>query len=227
VRDQVFFYFSNGDAPRTDDTAAMATVLTWSPFLLAAAAAAVAIPFAILAFPGAGALRAAYSSQPPWLPWLLMIAPAALVAAGFLRLMGPWRRGGLGTIASVARSNVPIWLVLGGTAANLGLGSLTGWGAHGIVIMHVVTWYVFILAQFARRGAATKPSHWTWRWLRDTPTGFKTLHVGSVAVLVAAGAVWAYGFRNTPDLTAFRLLLDGDLFRYWTIMHVTVSFGSR
>lgn len=226
LRDQVFFYFSNGDAPEAGDPPGLARVLGWCPFLVTGALAAVAIPAVLLGLPVGGPLRPQVSSFPAWFLWPLAVLPAPLVTIVAMRLSRVWRRGGFGTVSGFVRANRPILLVFAATALNLLLGAFLGWGAHGIVIMHVVTWYVFIMTQFARRPPAARPPR-GWRWVRDTPTGFNLLHVGSVLLLIAAGAVWAYGFRNDPSLTPLWVLLNGDNFRYWTILHVTVSFGSR
>jgi len=226
LRDQAYFYFSYGEAPPTRDPRGLATVLTWCPFLLTGVLAAVVVPVVLFGFPESRPIGRALAGLPAWFRWPLAVLPAPLVAFASFRLEGPWRRSAQGGISEFIRANRPILLVFGATALNLLLGAFLGWGAHGVVIMHVVTWYVFILAQFARR-PATDPPPRGWRWLRETPAGFNLVHVGLVLALVAAGVVWAYGFRNDPEMRPFWVLLDGDNFRYWTILHVTVSFASR
>ncbi|HEY6066470.1 MAG TPA: hypothetical protein VIY96_09955, partial [Thermoanaerobaculia bacterium] len=105
---------------------------------------------------------------------------------------------------------------------------LTVGRAHSIVILHVAAWYVFSLRMLRRPGQAVPPPRrLNWAWMRSTPAGFNLLHVGSAALLVVAGLVWAFGLRNDPGALPFRLLLDRDNFAYWTIIHVTVSLAPR
>ncbi len=66
-----------------------------------------------------------------------------------------------------------------------------------------------------------------WSALRNTTAGFRLLHLGSAAVLILVGLVWAYGFNNDPKIVPLELLFNPDNFRFWTILHVTVSFSSR
>ena len=64
-------------------------------------------------------------------------------------------------------------------------------------------------------------------WVRTTQTGFQTLHLGLLVVLMAIGVVWAYAFHNDAAHHAMWVLVSRDAFPYWTIMHVTVSFTPR
>jgi hypothetical protein len=115
----------------------------------------------------------------------------------------------------------PIMVVLIGTTVLLTASVLLGWQGHAIVITHVASWYVFVtVALRKRRRDGTAPSGW-----RDDPRAFQFIHLGGVAILLALGAVWAYGFRNAPDHRVLSTLLGANNFYYWTIAHVTVSFS--
>ena len=101
---------------------------------------------------------------------------------------------------------------------------ITG-NAHLIVLMHVVTWYVFAGSQYRQRsevGASVTAG--SWRWMRSTSRGFSALHIGVAAVIIAAAAVWAYQFRTDASHRILHLFLARGSFAYWTIVHVTLSW---
>jgi hypothetical protein len=99
--------------------------------------------------------------------------------------------------------------------------------AQVIVILHVVGWYVFTIRRLRERRPAATPPAWTWGWFRGTATGFRTLHLGLVAILLVTAIVWAKGFGSDPSILPVRLFLDQDFFAGWTLLHVTVSFRPR
>jgi hypothetical protein len=221
-RDQVFFYFSNGDAPAAPDRKGLGALLFRTPFLVLAVLVA-----GVAALMASGALDiawlgAAIAAWPPAARWALGLLPAAGAALLISRYRELWRRENLGKVGDFARANRPILAVL--AAALLILIAQKGFA---IVTLHVTCWYIFALHQLRKRPATPAPKRFSWSWLRATPAGFNVLHIGSVVLLVAVGAVWAYGFRNDPTIAPLRILLDPASFQYWTIVHVTASFSGR
>jgi hypothetical protein len=221
-RDQVFFYFTNGDAPATRDRKGLSDLLVQAPFLVLMvllATAAALLATGALNIPW---LNAPFVAWPRWERWALGLIPACGAAILAWRYGTLWRREKPGRFADFARSNRPILLVLG--AAVLILLAQKGFA---IVTLHVTCWYVFALGQIRRNAPAAAPRAFSWRWLRGTPAGFNLLHIGSAAALILVGGIWAYGFGNDSSIAPLRILLDPDSFSYWTIVHVTASLGAR
>ena len=219
-RDQVFFYFSNGDAPPTADRKGLTDLLFRTPFLVLAVLVA-----AVAALLASGAVGIA------WLDAMLPASPGPRLALGILpaaaaaffawRYRRLWQRENLGRVTDFARANRPILVVFAGALA-----ILLGQKGFAIVTLHVACWYVFALHQLRKR-PASPVRRFSWSWLRATPQGFNLLHVGLAALLVAGGTVWAYVFRNDPSIAPMRVLLAPVSFQYWTIVHVTASFAGR
>lgn len=221
-RDQVFFYFTNGDAPAAGDRKGLAELLFRTPFLvlgllLAGAAALLASGAVSIEW-----LGSAFSGSTPAMRLALGVVPAALAALLLWRYGSLWRRENPGRVGDFARANRPILAVF--AAAILILLAQKGFT---IVTLHVTCWYVFALHQLKKRPASPAPPRFSWSWLRATPAGFNVVHIGAAALLVAGGAVYAYAFRNDPAIAPLRVLLAPESFPYWTIVHVTASFTGR
>jgi hypothetical protein len=60
-----------------------------------------------------------------------------------------------------------------------------------------------------------------WSWLRSSPTGFLTLHLGATAL-----ALFLFGLRtHVWDRTGFVCdLVSKTWFPYWSIMHIAMAF---
>ena len=223
-RDQVFFCEANGDAPPSVRTPDAREALFLAGFFPVAAIAA-----ALAALNAAGLVGGSLGegTLPPFLRGAFLLLPVAVVLAA-LKLRSLLRRGSLGSYASLVRANGPLARIY---ALNLGVLlaglALTG-QMYAIVVLHVTGWYVFTWRQLRERSAprpAPRPPGWV--WMRSSPAGFTFLHAGLVVLCVAAGVVWAYGFRNEASLPVFAAVLGQAAFPLWTIAHVTVSFGSR
>lgn len=224
-RDQVFFYFANGDAAAGPAGDRLVSLLTRTPLALLAGAVALIVSAAALGAPGTAVLQPLLAPLPPPLRLALGVVPPAMVAVAAAETARGWRRAGYRRIGEILRPHRPVAVVFLGTIAVLVAGHFLGWKAHSIVILHVAAWYVFTTRQLARRRSDPRPTGW--RALRDTRWGFNVLHIGSAGLLVVAGVVWAYGFRNDAAIVPFAALLDIRNFPYWTILHVTASFGGR
>ena len=226
-RDEVFFYFVNGDGPAAARGTPTEAALVRVPLILAGAIVAV-LTLAIDMFgEGTSWIREEVEALPEAVRWSLGAGPSVVVLVAALVFVRRWRRAGLGSLRAFVRAHAPILRVFAASFTILAVGFALGWRAHTIVLLHVAAWFVFSVRQLQKRPVKPRPAPGTWSWLRATPIGFTVLHAGLAAVLLAAAAVWAYAFRHDPRLLAFRLFLDQKSFAYWTIVHVSVSFMPR
>ncbi|MGH9364112.1 MAG: hypothetical protein ACRD1B_02445 [Thermoanaerobaculia bacterium] len=227
-RDEVFFYFANGDGPASGRGTALEWVLVRLPLLLTAAiGAALAFGAALLGLGGEW-VQARAEGLPDLLRWALGIAPALGVAYGLLSLRRRWREAGLGAPGPFLRAHAPILRVFAASFVLMGVGVLLGLRSHTIILLHVSAWYVFSVRLLRKHPvSAPLPAPSSWSWMRSTPRGFTFLHAGLAVLMMVAAGVWAYGFRQDPSLLGFRIFLDSKSFAYWTIVHVSVSFSSR
>jgi hypothetical protein len=225
-RDEAMFYGAYGDAPAEAPSRSRWKDVYVAPLLVLGLIAAVFVAGA--AFRIGGARRytdAAFGSTPEPVRWALGLVPAAAVAvAAFL-----WKRrydathpGGTGAFL---RANRPIFFVFVGIFVVLLADIVVTGRVYAIVTLHVTVWYVFVLHQLRSRPPPEPPPRpFTWAWARTTPAGFNFVHLSVAALVIGAGALWAYGFRNDPGQDALRVLLSREAFPYWTVMHVTLSF---
>jgi hypothetical protein len=225
VRDALFFYRVNGDAPGPRGAPGQQELWPWAALLLAG----IVVTFAVGLLAGARARRVSVTGA--LLPAHVAIAVVmlavgvAVAVAAIRRLMARPLGGWRDTLAE----HRPLIVVLGGLYLVLMGGfALTG-RAYAVVAVHVMVWFVFALR---RTGTAARRPHppprpFTWRWMRDTRAGFATLHGGVLAAVIAGAGVWAFGFANAPEPAIFGLILSRESFPYWTIMHVTLSWMPR
>lgn len=226
-RDQVFFYFTNNDAPGAGDRQALGSVLFWTPFLAVSLLAVVGVGSMVLGVPGTEEAASSLGDLPPSWRWPAIAVPALLAVIAGLRIRQHAARAGIRSLAAHLRAHRPIHLVFAGSLSILLVSVALGWRGDAIVILHVTTWYVFSLRQISHRsGGAERPSGLLQR-LRGTVAGFNALHIGSAAALLLAGLVWAYGFRSDPGVRLLSVLLEPAHFPFWTILHVTASFRPR
>lgn len=227
VRDQVFFYFTNGDAPPPRDRAALTRILVWAPFLAIALVLTVPMVVTVVGAATIAPVQKALTGISQPVRWGLVVILLAATALGIWRLTSGWKRENPGRVALFLRTHRPILLVFAAMFLVLIAGIAIGGHPYTINTIHVAAWYVFTMAQLKKRPPAAPVRPFTWNWFRGTRPGFTLMHAGSAVLFIAAGVVWAYGFRNDPGLPLFNLVLDKDLFRYWTILHITVSFSPR
>ncbi|MEO8430126.1 MAG: hypothetical protein ABI592_01365 [Acidobacteriota bacterium] len=227
-RDEVFFYYANGDGSASERGTAAEWVLVRLPLLLVSAVvAALALGVGLFGLGGEW-VQAEAAALPDLLRGVLGIAPAVGVVFAVLALRRRWRSADLGSIAAFLRAHVPIVRVFVASFVLIAVGLALGLRSHTIILLHVSAWYVFSVRQLRKRPApAPSPARGSWSWIRGTPSGFTFLHAGLVILMVAAAGVWTYGFRQDPRLLGFKVFLDSKSFAYWTIVHVSVSFTSR
>ena len=231
-RDQVFFYYVNGDAPPPPRPKQLAPAIAYSPFLLLALFFLVFAPAVSLGLVRVDRISESLAQASGFGRLLFAITPAILLAATAM-LFPRFMRNAIRP-AAFLRAHRPIYFVFAGSLLLGVAGAIVTGQPYTLVILHVTAWYVFSL-RLLQKGAKLPPEEKARAprkpglagWIRATPGGFQVFHLASFALFVAAGLVWAYAFDNSPAVTPLRLVLDPHLFRYWTILHVTVSFASR
>ncbi|GMU34786.1 MAG: hypothetical protein AMXMBFR20_26580 [Planctomycetia bacterium] len=150
--------------------------------------------------------------------------PLLVVAAGYTYVLRRYSRAfGYDSVRSFMQAYDKFFFVMFGVAAVLGLVIVLTQRFYALILFHVVAWYVFASYQYSRNPPKETPKSW-WQWMRTTPKGFKTLHIGMAAILMVIGLVWTIGLNLHPSLD---WLLAPESFLYWTIMHITVSFVPR
>ncbi len=220
-RDEASFYVANGDAPSGVDPRRLSREVLLLPALLLLLGATGYLLAVTLGIGRAGTHATAIFGDLP---------AAVRQVAGSLPLVATllwgWHRFGRGG-RSLAywRAHRPLVTVFVGILLLILLDLLLHGRVRALITLHVTAWYAFTLHQLARRPSpATPPRPWSWTWVRTTPRGFSCLHIGLFLAVLLGAALWAYGFRNSPERTAFHLLLSRDAFPYWTIMHISLSF---
>jgi hypothetical protein len=98
------------------------------------------------------------------------------------------------------------------------------WTYHLLVLSHFVGWFFYASRRLA---LLPKQSDWregTWRWVRNSVSGFRMLHV-SVAAMFFILILICYLFSDKPAF--LNIIVNSKAFYYWTIIHVTISFAPR
>ncbi len=228
-RDQAFFYRVNGDAPKDADPDELRKTLWTVPAVVMGLIGT--IFFAGAAFEIGGARRyteAVFGDLPQTARYVIGALPIAAMIVVTHLLRRSYARKHPGGISGFARANRPILFVFGGILAVLIADIIITGRVYAIVTLHVTAWYVFVVRGFAKRPPPEpRPRAFTWTWMRSTLAGFNFLHIGMLVLVMAAGAVWAYGFDNSASQSFFWVLLSREAFPFWTIMHVSVSFLPR
>jgi len=226
-RDQVYFYFEHHDAPAQLNRDVVPRLLFWMPLCVVLATFTLVALATAVGVPGTAGFQSMLASFPAGVAGGLGALLLA-TAVSLLRLQRLWRHSGEGALSGHLQRHRPIYTVFAGTLLLVLAGGFLTRHNHVIVILHVTAWYVFYLRRLRRQAPQNPPPRsLSWQWLRATPAGFNLLHLGTLLVVVAAAAVWVYGFRSDPGLTPLWVTLDVKNFQYWTLMHVTLSFYSR
>lgn len=222
LRDEAMFYVALGDAPPIADRAAFQRMVRAMIALTIAAVVAIAwigVPFGLVPH-GRGFID---PSRPLALKVALSIAPLVLWGLATHATVAYFARGLRGGVRELLHLHAPLFRLMAGSAAVLGLSLLLTQRAYSLIVFHVAAWYVFASYQFSRNRPSSTPRGW-WTWMRTDRNGFRFLHIGMVVLLMAIGLVWVFGFGKPPVLN---WLLAEESFLYWTIMHITVSFVPR
>ncbi len=228
-RDQAFFYRFNGDAPKDADPNDLRKTLWTVPAVVMGVIGT--IFFAGAAFEIGGARRyteAVFGDMAPTMRYVIGALPIVVMIVVAHLLRRSYAKTHAGGFMGFVRSNRPILFVFVGILVVLVSDILISGRVYAIVTLHVSGWYVFVVRDFANRTPLDpRPKAFTWPWMRGTLAGFNFLHLGMLALVMAAGVVWAYAFNNSPSQSAFWVLLSREAFPFWTIMHISVSFLPR
>jgi hypothetical protein len=88
-----------------------------------------------------------------------------------------------------------------------------------IILLHVTVWLVFVHYQLVKRPSSAPRN--LWQWLRGTPAGFLTLHIGIAVLTLVIMAVRVHVWQRTGW---FSELFAAKNFCYWGLMHISMSF---
>ncbi|MFQ5502834.1 MAG: hypothetical protein ACE5EQ_11135 [Phycisphaerae bacterium] len=238
LRDEAMFYTVLGDAAPIPDKTAFRNMVRVLIGLIVANVWAFAwafAPFGVyhkkIAAEGSALADSSWAQSAVFdgslsLGWKLALAffPLILLGAGYIATFYYYSgKMGYPSVRALVQTHAPLFRVMAGVTAVLGLSILLTERAYSLILFHVVAWYVFAAYQFARRPPKIAPKG-VWVWMRTTVWGFKTLHIGMVVVLMVLGLVWTLALGQT---SALGWLLRPEAFLYWTILHITVSFVPR
>ncbi len=224
VRDEAFFYDANGDVARAPPAnPARPALVVFGAVLLGTLGLAVTLgigggkrlmgPLADARLPIRIALAAAVVA-------LLAAATRSLLRRDGIRTPEDWR--------AYVGAHRPIAVAYALVYAVILFSPMVTDRIYLVVSVHIVLWWVFaarLLHAAKRPDPAPRPL--SWRWFRTTPTGFHLLHAAVLALVVVAGAVWAFRYANDRSETALRVLAGKKSFYYWTLVHVTLSWIPR
>jgi hypothetical protein len=148
--------------------------------------------------------------------WTGLLIATILVGQRAFRL-GRELHGGLGEIAVLY---APLLRVYAAILAILLLGSLLGSvGLNLIILLHVAAWLVFVHHQLGR---SPPPTADAWAWLRRTPAGFLTLHLGAVILILVLFALRVHAWERSGWVCD---ALAKSSFPYWSLMHIAMAFA--
>jgi hypothetical protein len=229
MRDDVLFYTTLRDAPPLDDRRRF-NRLANGIIALVIIGVLVALWFTgVLGWYRRGPIAPhLVSFLPAHLPWDARLIIALAPAAAWLFASYVFLDRHAAAYHSIARLIVAHALMLrlfAGAFLVLGLGVLLTNRPYALILLHVSVWYVFVLRQLKERqqpSARTPQGYWI--WMRTTAPGFRVLHIGMFLGLVAIDMIAIYGFGGQGWLW---YLLAPQVFLYWTILHITVSFIPR
>lgn len=238
LRDEAMFYTVLGDAAPIQDKTVfnnMVRVLiglivfaigavVWAPAVFGAYHAKVVADGSALASSSLAGSTLFDGSLPLGLKLFISTAPMLAAAAGFIVALRYFAaKQGYPSVRILINTHAPLFRVMFGVTAVLGLAILLTSRPYSLILFHVIAWYIFAGFQFKRFPPKTAPKS-LWLWMRTTVKGFKTLHIGMAVILMIIGLVWTLGFNQSDYL---KWLLAPESFLYWTIMHITVSFVPR
>ncbi|MBI3823676.1 MAG: hypothetical protein HY289_13485 [Planctomycetes bacterium] len=158
--------------------------------------------------------------QPVPTSWLL----AASLGMSVLTCWAGWRAIRLaqslyGSIPEAIAHYRPLLAVYAGISTILLVGSLFGSvGANLVILVHGLTWLVCTQRKLSERNA---PVTGLWSWLRNSPTGFVTLHLSVTALALVLFALRMHLWDRTGFVCH---LVSRTWFPYWSIMHIAMAF---
>jgi hypothetical protein len=159
-----------------------------------------------------------------WLYYLVWLGPSAILALACAACIG-WvkQRTGL-SLAALYHRDRPLWMVYFTIPIFVLAMAPIGVKGRSIVLLHVSAWWVFVSFNMARSGKKSGIQKLgLGGWLRETQTGFQTLHIVLTLLVLAAMFSWVYQF-DSSDQNILSWVAKPESFYYWTIVHITVSF---
>jgi len=149
------------------------------------------------------------------LGWLLVSCIAAIWMGYTVRLA----RSLYGSVREAIGIYQPLFAVYAGLLVIMILGSLLGSiGPILIILLHGMTWLVHSYRRLAESDA---PVTGIWSWMRNSPTGFLTLHIALIALALFLFAMRTHVWERTGFLSE---LVSKSWFPYWSIMHIAIAF---
>jgi hypothetical protein len=159
-------------------------------------------------------------TQPIPMPWMLagacvILAITSIALAHTIRVA----RDVFGSLREAATVYRPLLMIYGALTFVLVLGSLFGSiGVNLIILLHGLTWLVVTYRRLGERNAEVTG---IWSWLRNSPTGFLTLHLILIVVALALFALRTHLWERTGFVCD---LVSKTWFPYWGIMHIAMAF---
>jgi hypothetical protein len=128
------------------------------------------------------------------------------------------------SLFTLLRRDAPLWWVYTLIPMVCGLAALRGGVLWSLVLLHVIGWWTFVTATFAKRERYTiSRMRGAWHWVRETQAGFQLFH-GALALAVCAQLLYYVHRINPLRGSILDWVLTPNAFYYLTIMHVTMSF---
>ncbi len=167
-------------------------------------------------------VRASFLSRPNPIG-TMELAIAWLLAAGIaISCIGysvVWGRRAYGSFAASVDANLPLLGIYAGLTVVLLVGSIFGSvGLNLIILVHVMTWLVGTTDDLRKHGS---PATNVWTWIRQTPVGFLTLHLGLAGVVLVLMAMRTHVWERTGIVCD---LVSRGWFPFWSILHITIAF---
>ncbi len=124
-----------------------------------------------------------------------------------------------GSVMDAAALYRPLLAVYLGISAILLVGSMFGSvGANLVILVHGLTWLVCTYRKLSERKTNVTG---LWSWLRESPTGFVTLHLAATILALLLFALRTHVWQRTGILCD---LVSKTWFPYWSIMHIAMAF---
>jgi hypothetical protein len=154
-----------------------------------------------------------------------LVAGISVLALISFRKLVHAARAEAGSLREFLAAHQPLLVVYAWLLLVLVAGSLLGTtGLNLVIILHVAAWVFFTSHQLSvarSRSSGSDARIGLWHWLRGTPAGFLTLHLGLLAAVLALLAVRVHVWQKVGLVSQ---MLASDAFCYWSIMHITMAF---
>lgn len=147
-----------------------------------------------------------------WLLAGILLAVCAWSLHRFRRLLGR------GNVERFIAEHRPLVVVYAALLVILMLSAPLG-SIGFVVLLHVASWLVFVHAQLRNKPAPARFHVWT--WLRSTPAGFLTLHLGLAMILLVLMALRVHVWQRVGLLSD---VFASASFSYWALLHICTSF---